>query len=57
VIAILPTRQGKKSDEGTMMLPPTPKFNPAAVADSPQAQTLTPATTKKASDILINCKM
>jgi hypothetical protein len=46
-----------------MMLPAAvsessePKSNPVAVAESPETQTLTPAATKEASDILINCKI
>jgi hypothetical protein len=38
--------EGKKTDEGTMMWPPEAKSNPLVVADPPEAQTLTPATTK-----------
>jgi hypothetical protein len=57
VTARLPTRQGKKTDEGTMMLPPAPKFNPSAVVVWPETQTLIPATTEKASDIVTNCKI
>jgi hypothetical protein len=57
VTTSLPARQGKKTDEGTMMLPPATKFNSTAVAVWPKTQTLTPATTEKASDILINCKI
>jgi hypothetical protein len=49
--------EGKKTVEGTMMLPSEPKSNPAAVTESPETQTLTPATTKEASDILIHCKI
>jgi hypothetical protein len=49
-------RQGKKTDEGTMMSP-APKSNLAAVAVWPEMQILTPATTKKASDILINSRI
>jgi hypothetical protein len=57
VTASLSARQGKKTDDETMMLPPAPKFNPAAVAVWPKTQTLMPATTEEASDILINCKI
>jgi hypothetical protein len=39
-----------------MMQPPEPKPNPMAVSDRPEAQTLTPATPKQASDILANSK-
>jgi hypothetical protein len=49
--------EGRKTDEGTMMLPSPHVSNPAAVAESPQTRTLTPATTKEASDILINRKI
>jgi hypothetical protein len=38
--------EGKKTGEGTMMWPPEVKPNRLVVADSPEAQTLTPATTK-----------
>jgi hypothetical protein len=50
-------RQGNKTDEGTMMLPAErePKFNPVAIAQSRETQTLTPVTAKDASDILNNC--
>jgi hypothetical protein len=48
---------GKKTDEGTMMWRPEPSSNSVAFADPPEVQTLTPATTEEASDILINCKM
>jgi hypothetical protein len=39
----------KKAEEGTMMPPPEPKSNLAAVADPPEAQTLTPAMTERVS--------
>jgi hypothetical protein len=42
-----PAGEGKKTDEGTMMLPSAHESNPATVAESPQTQTLTPATTNK----------
>jgi hypothetical protein len=50
--------EGKKTDEGTMIPPPEPNFisDPVAVADPREAQSLTPATIKKASDILTNCR-
>jgi hypothetical protein len=48
--------EGKKTDEGTMMFSSQHKSNPATVAESPETRTLTPATTKEASDILINCR-
>jgi hypothetical protein len=49
--------EGKKTDDGTMTQPPEPKPNPMAVADPPEAQTSTPATTKRASDILVNWRI
>jgi hypothetical protein len=51
------TSQGKKTDEGAMMLPSAPESNPAAIAESPQTPNLTLATTKDASDILIRGKI
>jgi hypothetical protein len=39
-----------------MMLPSTPESNPAAIGELPKTQTLTPAMTKEASNILINCR-
>jgi hypothetical protein len=56
VTASVPASQGEKTDEGTMMLKSTPESNPVAVAELPETQTLTPATTKEATDILINCR-
>jgi hypothetical protein len=56
VMASVPASEGKKTDEGTMMLPSTAESNPATVAAPPKTQTLTPATTKEASDILIKCR-
>jgi hypothetical protein len=44
--------EGKETDEGTMMWPPEAKPNRSAVADPPEAQTLTPAMTKQALHIL-----
>jgi hypothetical protein len=41
------TSDEKKTEEGTVMSPPEPESNPAAVADPPKAQTLTPATTER----------
>jgi hypothetical protein len=49
--------EGKKADEGTMMLRPAPQSNPATAAEPLQTRTLTPATTKEASDILMNGKV
>jgi hypothetical protein len=49
--------EGKRRDEGTMIQPPEPKPNRVIVADPPEAQTSTPATTKLASDILVNWKI
>jgi hypothetical protein len=49
-------REGKKTDEGTMMWLSEPKLNPMAVTDPPEAQTSTRATTKRASDIPTNWK-
>jgi hypothetical protein len=50
--------EGKKTDEGTMMPPPEPnsKYDPVAATDPRETQSLTPATTKDAFDILINCR-
>jgi hypothetical protein len=47
--------EGKKIDEGTRMPPPEPNSNSdaVAVADPRETQSLTLATTKEASDILI----
>jgi hypothetical protein len=56
VTSSVPARQGKKTDEGTMMLSSAHESNPSAVVEPPQMQILMPATTKEASDILINCK-
>jgi hypothetical protein len=52
------TGEGKKTDEGTVMPRPEPnsKSDPVAVADPPETETLTLATTKEASDILTNCR-
>jgi hypothetical protein len=52
-----PAGEGKKNDEGTMMLLSAYESNPATVAESPQTQILTSATTKEVSDILINSKI
>jgi hypothetical protein len=46
------TSEEKKTEEGTRMSPPEPESNPVAGADRPEAQTLTPAMTKRVSDIL-----
>jgi hypothetical protein len=54
VTSSVTARQGKKTAEGTIMLPSAHESNLAAVAESPQTQILTPATTKEASDVLIN---
>jgi hypothetical protein len=40
-----------------MVLSSAPEANPVTVVKWPQTQILTPATTKEASDILINCKI
>jgi hypothetical protein len=47
--------EGQKTDEGTMMPPPEPnsKSDPVAVTDPRETQSLTPATTKEASDTAI----
>jgi hypothetical protein len=45
----LADREGKKADDGTMTS--SPDTNPTTVADRPATQTLTPATTTRASDI------
>jgi hypothetical protein len=52
------TREGKKTDEGTMMSPPEPnsQSDAVAIADPLETRSLTPATTKEASDILTNCR-
>jgi hypothetical protein len=47
----LAAREGKKADDGTMTS--SPCINPMTVADPAAAQTLTPATTTAASDILM----
>jgi hypothetical protein len=46
---------GKKAYGGTMTWLSALKSNPA-VAKSPETQTLMPATTAEAPDILMNCK-
>jgi hypothetical protein len=46
----LAAREGKKADDGTMTSPLD--VSPMTVADSAAAQTLTPVTTRWASDIL-----
>jgi hypothetical protein len=51
------TSEEKKTEEGTVMSLPEPEYNPVAVADPPEAQTLTPATTERVSDILTNCRI
>jgi hypothetical protein len=45
----LADREGKKADDGTMTS--SPDANPTTVAHRPATQTLTPATTTRASDI------
>jgi hypothetical protein len=47
----LTAREGKKADDGTITS--SPDTNPTTVADPPAAQTLRPATTTRASDILM----
>jgi hypothetical protein len=49
--------EGKKTHDRTMMWPAERKSNAAAVADPPEAQTSTPATTNQLSDILSNCSI
>jgi hypothetical protein len=53
-------REGKKTEEGTMMSPSEheseSESNLTVIIDPPETQSLTPATTKEASDILINCR-
>jgi hypothetical protein len=44
-------REGKKAEDGTTTT--FPDANPTTVADSANAQTLTPAKTTEASDILM----
>jgi hypothetical protein len=50
--------EGKKIEEEMTMLPPeiNSKSDPVAIVDPLEMQSLTPATTKEASDILINCR-
>jgi hypothetical protein len=55
VTVSVPTSHGKKTDEGTIMLPSTRQSNLTTVAESPKTQTLTPARANEASDILIKC--
>jgi hypothetical protein len=52
-------RQGKKTEEGTMISPPDAKtrFDPMAAVDSPGAHTVTPATIKDGSRILTKREM
>jgi hypothetical protein len=45
-------REGKKADDGTMTT--SPDANPTTVADSADAQTLTPATTISVLVILMS---
>jgi hypothetical protein len=49
--------EGKKTDEGTTMAPAECGSNSVAVADLPETQSLTPATTKEASDIQIKLQI
>jgi hypothetical protein len=49
--------EGKKMDEGTMTWLLEPEPNPRAVADRPDARTLTLATTQQVSHILTNGKI
>jgi hypothetical protein len=49
--------EGKKTEEGTMMLTPGPQSSFVTVTDPPEAQTVTSATTEEVSDILTNCKI
>jgi hypothetical protein len=49
-------REGKKTDEGTMVRPLDFETKTMAVGDPLEAQTLTSATTKPSSDIPTNCK-
>jgi hypothetical protein len=51
------TSEGKKTEEGRMRSPPEPEYNPLAIADPPEAQTLSAAMTERVSDILTNCKI
>jgi hypothetical protein len=53
----VPASEGKKTGDGMMMWPSARQSNPVAVAESPETLTLTPATTREAPDILINCKI
>jgi hypothetical protein len=48
--------EGKNSDEGTMIWPfeHESESNPVAAADPPETQSLTPAMTKGAPDLLIH---
>jgi hypothetical protein len=53
VTSSVAAREGKKTEEGTMMSPSQreseSKSNPTTVADRPDAQILTPATTEQSS--------
>jgi hypothetical protein len=46
--------QGKKTDEGTMMLLAEPKSNSLVIAEPPEMHILTLETTKEGAHILIN---
>jgi hypothetical protein len=50
-------REGKKKQEGKVVYvsPPETKRNQVTPAGPPETETLTPATTKQALDILIKC--
>jgi hypothetical protein len=48
--------EGKKTEEGMTMSTPEPPSNWVALADPPEGQNLTPATTKEAAAIVTNCK-
>jgi hypothetical protein len=52
------SREGRKTEEGTMMLPSgqEPESNAVAVVDPPEAQIQTSAATEQSSDVLTNCK-
>jgi hypothetical protein len=56
VTASVAANHGKNIDEGTTTPVSISKSDRVAVADPREAQTLRPATTKEASDILIDCR-
>jgi hypothetical protein len=57
VTASVTASEGKKTHVGTMIPSLAAESNPAAVAESPEAPNLMPATAKKTSDIVMNCRV